>query len=182
MVALYSLLALVIGYLLGSISFAVLIGRAHGIDIFKHGSGNPGATNVKRVLGSKAGNLCFILDALKGFLAAIWPLLLLTEGQSPALVAIFGGAGAILGHSLSIFLGFRGGKGVATTIGTLLAILPVAIGLGLILWLIVFSLTRYVSLASILMGLALPLLALALGAAPAKVGFAVLIAVVILVR
>lgn len=143
----------VVGYLLGSISFAVIVAKRKGVDIFKEGSGNPGATNVKRVLGSKAGNTVFALDALKGLVAAGWPILLLSELR----LAVIGLIAAIIGHSFSVFLKFRGGKGVATTMGGLLAIMPLTLLVGLAAWLLVYYTTKLVALASILFAFSLPL-------------------------
>ncbi len=148
----------VVGYLLGSISFAVLVARSRGIDIFKTGSGNPGATNVKRTLGAKWGNLVFSLDALKGFLAAGWPILFMGSLR----LGIIGLVAAILGHSFSVFLRFRGGKGVATTMGGLLAVMPHVLLVGLLVWLVCFYTTKVVALASILFALSLPLAAYAI--------------------
>jgi glycerol-3-phosphate acyltransferase PlsY len=156
-----------LGYLLGSVNFAVLVAKKHGIDILKEGSGNPGATNVKRVLGKGPGNLVFALDALKGFVGAGLPTLVgyVIAALSIPLV-IDGGAfihgiaglvGTLLGHCFSCFLKFKGGKGVASTIGGLLVLLPVPILIGAILWGLVFLLSRYVSLASIILGVSLPI-------------------------
>lgn len=146
------------GYLIGSISFAVIVAKSQGVDIFKEGSGNPGATNVKRVLGAKWGNAVFALDALKGLVAAGWPLLVFTGAGDVGLrLGIIGLVAAIIGHSYSVFLKFRGGKGVATTMGGLLAIMPVVLLIGLLLWLVGFFVTRIVALASILFALSLPL-------------------------
>ena len=144
----------VAGYLIGSVSFAVLIARAKGVDIFTHGSGNPGATNVKRVLGARAGNAVFLLDAVKGTAAAGWPLLFF--GDDGLRLGIIGLVAAIFGHSYSVFLRFRGGKGVATTMGGLLAVMPSALLAGLALWLLVFGISRMVGLASIVFALSLP--------------------------
>jgi acyl phosphate:glycerol-3-phosphate acyltransferase len=150
--------SLVAGYVVGSISFAVLIAKAHGVDIFKLGSGNPGATNVLRNLGKKAGYACFLLDAFKGIAGALigYGVANLLGTGGGELCAIVGLAGAIFGHSFSVFLGFRGGKGVATTVGGLLAIMPGVMLIGVAVWLLVFYTTRYVSLASVLLGLSLP--------------------------
>ena len=156
-----------LGYLLGSVNFAVLVAKKHGVDILKEGSGNPGATNVKRVLGKGPGNLVFALDAVKGFVGAGLPTLVgyVIAALSIPLV-IDGGAfihgiaglvGTLLGHCFSCFLKFKGGKGVASTIGGLLVLLPVPILIGAILWGLVFLLSRYVSLASIVLGVSLPI-------------------------
>ena len=158
------------GYLLGALPFGYLVARAHGVDIFKAGSGNPGATNVKRVLGSKAGNLVYILDALKGAVAAGWPLLAaafcgatagdpgwslwgMGAGVAAGVVVLFA---AVLGHSFSVFTRFKGGKGVATASGGLAVLMPVPIIVGLSVWFVTFLVSRYVSLASILAAATVP--------------------------
>jgi len=170
------------GYLLGSLSFAVWIARSRGVDILKEGSGNPGATNVKRVLGRKAGNVVFVLDFLKGTAAAGIGLWLASHAGG-----IAGAVGAVLGHSCSVFIGFRGGKGVAVTMGSLLALMPLVLLCGLVVWGIVFRLSRFVSLASILFAVSLPLASGVLYGwkgvgSPALTVFAAVIAVLIVVR
>jgi glycerol-3-phosphate acyltransferase PlsY len=150
--------AVIVGYVIGSISFAVLVARARGVDIFSVGSGNPGATNVKRTLGSKLGNLVFLLDALKGVVAAGWPILLGVEGS--VALGLWGLGGAILGHSFSIFLRFRGGKGVATTMGGILVLMPAVLFIGIVVWLLLFYASRVVAIASIGFGIALPIAAM----------------------
>ena len=156
-----------LGYLIGSVNFAVLVAKKHGIDILKEGSGNPGATNVKRVLGKGPGNLVFALDALKGFVGAGLPTLvgyvIATQGidfiiQGDAFIhGVAGFVGTLLGHCFSCFLKFKGGKGVASTIGGLLVLLPIPILIGAAVWGLVFTLSRFVSLASIALGVSLPL-------------------------
>jgi glycerol-3-phosphate acyltransferase PlsY len=153
-----------LGYLLGSVNFAVLVAKKHGVDILKEGSGNPGATNVKRVLGKGPGNLVFALDALKGFVGAGLPHLLLRIdlrdhfiNEIFFVVCVAGFIGTLLGHCFSCFLKFKGGKGVASTIGGLLVLLPIPILIGAAIWGVVFTLSRYVSLASIALGVSLPL-------------------------
>jgi glycerol-3-phosphate acyltransferase PlsY len=155
-----------LGYLIGSVNFAVLVAKKHGVDILKEGSGNPGATNVKRVLGKGPGNLVFALDALKGFIGAGLPTLILevdpalpvTEARQIVFLACVAGfVGTLLGHCFSCLLKFKGGKGVASTIGGLLVLLPVPILIGAAIWGLVFALSRYVSLASIALGVSLPL-------------------------
>lgn len=155
-----------LGYLIGSVNFAVLVAKKHGVDILKEGSGNPGATNVKRVLGKGPGNLVFALDALKGFVGAGLPTLVgyVIASQGIALViegdafihGVAGFVGTLLGHCFSCFLKFKGGKGVASTIGGLLVLLPIPILIGAAVWGLVFTLSRYVSLASIALGVSLP--------------------------
>ena len=165
------LIAAVVGYLLGSLPFGYLIARSKGVNIFEVGSKNPGATNVLRVLGKGPGYLAFFLDALKGAVAAGWPLLIWTNinyidsaraSYSYAdyavsyPIAVAGLIGALLGHSFSCFLKFRGGKGVATAAGGFLVLLPVETLIAGTVWIIAFYASRYVSLASILAAIALP--------------------------
>ena len=153
----------VLGYLIGSVNFAVLVAKKHGVDILKEGSGNPGATNVKRVLGKGPGNLVFGLDVLKGAVGTGLCLILVKFIDVPNAdeivfrLSVAGFVGTLLGHCFSCFLKFKGGKGVASTIGGLLVLLPIPILIGAILWLTAFALTRYVSVASILLGVSLPL-------------------------
>ena len=158
------LIAAVVGYLLGSLPFGYLVARAHGVDIFKAGSGNPSATNVKRVLGSRAGNTVYFLDALKGAVAAGWPVVWCFmvhrrgdvdgDGISDAYIwGIPGLVAAVVGHSFSIFTHFKGGKGVATASGGLFVLMPVSGLIAVLIWLVTFLLSRYVSLASILASL-----------------------------
>ena len=157
--------AAITGYILGSLPFGYLVARAHGVDIFKVGSGNPGATNVKRVLGSKAGNTVLVLDILKGALAASWykvfwsvraGRLFNSDDFTPndnnlvLWMALTGVVAAVLGHSFSIFTKFRGGKGVATAAGGLVVLIPLACAIAGATWVIVFFAFRYVSLASIM--------------------------------
>jgi len=146
----------VIGYLLGALPFGYLVARAHGVDIFKAGSGNPGATNVKRVLGAKAGNTVFALDALKGAVAAGWPLLPMLALPEARFMGLVGVIAAVLGHSFSVFTKFKGGKGVATAAGGLVVLMPVCCLIGGGVWVATFFLTRYVSLGSILGAVAVP--------------------------
>ena len=149
-------LALLIGYFLGSINFAVLVAKSKGIDLFSLGSGNPGATNVKRTMGAFWGNTVFFLDFSKGYLAVFLAQYFLgMDGLNVDLIGIFGLLGGILGHSFSVFLRFRGGKGVATTMGGLLALMPWVLAIGLIVWVIVFFMTRVVALGSIVFAISL---------------------------
>lgn len=172
----------VIGYLLGSISFAQIIARRHGVDILKAGSGNPGATNVKRVLGKRAGNLCFALDFLKGCVASGIPLLPFLGAREPELLGLIALAAAILGHSFSVFLKFKGGKGVAVTMGGLAMLMFSVVLIGAALWCLVFFTTRYVSLASIVFGVSLPISAGFLGFGASQVTFALILAILIVLR
>ncbi len=173
------LLVSLVGYLVGAISFAVIVARSQGVDIFKEGSGNPGATNVKRVLGQKWGNAVFILDALKGLIAAGWPLIVYGDNR----LGVMGLIAAILGHSFSVFLKFRGGKGVATTIGGLLALMWGVLLIGLLVWVIIFYTTKVVALASILFAVSLPIAAFFLhGSDDPRFYLGLVLAVLIVVR
>ena len=149
-----------VGYLLGSIPFGVIIAKRNGVDIFSVGSGNPGATNVLRSIGKPAGYAVFILDFLKGLLATTWFLFPMVSFSGDASLGLWGLPGAVLGHTYPIFSGFRGGKGVASTMGGLLGVMPGCLIIGLVTWLIIFFSTRYVALASIGFGCSLPVCAL----------------------
>src|SRR6188474_3543661 len=157
-----TLAGLLVGsYLLGSIPFGYLAGRLRGIDIRKVGSGNVGATNVVRVLGKRYGYPVFALDVLKG-LGAVKISMLMAPGRSPEwnspeMFGILAGMCSVLGHLYPPWLKFEGGKGVATSAGALLALTPVATLIGVAIWITMFWLTRYVSLASITAAAVLPI-------------------------
>jgi acyl phosphate:glycerol-3-phosphate acyltransferase len=144
-------LPVLIAYLVGAIPNGLLLARLKGVDIRKVGSGNIGATNVLRAVGKPWGIATFALDALKGYLpAALLPGLFAPGGQDPSFLSpVLCGVAAILGHNFPVYLKFKGGKGVATSAGVLLAIAPAAVGVGLAAWLLLFFATRYVAVASI---------------------------------
>jgi len=160
------LVMFVVAYFVGSISFALVLGRLKGVDVRAHGSGNVGATNVGRVLGRNWGWLCFVLDVLKGLLPVLgtgaWLGLLGEEARITPLSLLLWlavGVTAILGHMFSIFIGFRGGKGVATGFGALLGIHPILTWpvLGAIaVWLAVLGGFRWGSLASMAAATSVP--------------------------
>ncbi|HPO89752.1 MAG TPA: glycerol-3-phosphate 1-O-acyltransferase PlsY [Victivallales bacterium] len=145
-------------YIIGSIPFGFLIGKIKGIDIRKHGSGNIGATNVLRIFGKKYGYICFILDFLKGFIPVIiaGAIAKKTQNINPDFIKCAAFAGTFSGHVWTIFLNFKGGKGVATAAGAIFAISPISVICSLIIWFAVFSLSRFVSLASIVASAFLP--------------------------
>ena len=155
---------LIASYLLGSIPFGYLAGRLVGIDIRKVGSGNVGATNVVRVLGKRYGYPVFALDFLKGFGAVKISMLMAPgpppEWNSPEIFGILAAMCSVLGHLYPPWLKFNGGKGVATSAGALLALAPVATLIGIAIWVVMFWLTRYVSLASITAAVVLPIVIL----------------------
>jgi len=145
-------------YLLGAVPFGLLIARTRGIDIRRVGSGNVGATNVFRSVSKPLGILTFALDALKGWLPA-WGSAFLVKSMAatgsggwtpaPEAVSVTCGILAVAGHNWPVYLRFKGGKGIATSAGALLGFAPLATGVGLLTWIVVFSATRYVSVGSI---------------------------------
>ena len=171
-----------VAFLLGSIPFGLIIAKSKGINIRDHGSGNIGATNVLRVIGKKYGISCLLLDALKGFIPVMLAVnLIQISGKNTGLLHVGGldsfalvlpaaeqfkgqlvhvltALAAVLGHNYSPWVGFKGGKGIATSAGVLLALMPAGIVLLAVVWLVVFALSRYVSLASIVAAAALPLI------------------------
>ncbi len=164
MISIYSISALITAYLLGSIPTAVWIGQAfYGVDVREYGSGNAGATNTFRVLGKKAGIAVMIIDILKGYTATKLAYLIgfSVTGQinTPQFVnyELALGVIAVMGHLFPIFAGFRGGKGVATLCGMVLAINPNAALLCVLVFVIVLLTTHYVSLSSICAGFVFPI-------------------------
>ena len=145
-------ICLLIGYIFGLFQTAYFYGKAHGIDIRQHGSGNSGTTNALRVLGTKAGLIVFAGDCLK-CMAAVW-LVRLLFGESYHniiyLLCLYTGAGAILGHNYPFYMNFKGGKGIAATAGMVLSFHPYFIITGVLLFFIPFFTTHYVSLGSLL--------------------------------
>ncbi len=155
------ILGVVIAYLLGSISFAVWIGRIfYKVDVREHGSGNAGTTNTIRVLGWKPGLFVLLLDAFKGWLA-----IHIGDGLMPDSLAdwqeyydVLLAVSVLLGHIFPLFTGFKGGKGVATMVGIVIALYPEAFLGAFAVFMLVFLLTHYVSLASILAAIVFPIL------------------------
>ena len=151
----------VAAYLLGSIPTGYLAGRTKGIDIRTVGSGNVGATNVSRALGKTAGAIVLVVDVLKGYAACTWLCdaalgLMKLPANDVELCRIIAGTAAVLGHNFTCWLKFKGGKGIATSAGVFFALAPLALGVALGTWIIVFALSRYVSVASIAAAVALP--------------------------
>ena len=143
----------IIAYVLGSVPFGVLFAHAKGIDLRKHGSGNIGATNVSRILGKRVGIMTLLCDALKGWLALSLASWILSDSVAVA------GAGlmAFFGHLFSIFLKFKGGKGVATGMGIHLYMMPMATLGAMGIFAFTLWVSKYVSLSSILAAIALPI-------------------------
>ena len=163
----------VVAYLLGSIPTGYLAARAKGIDIRTVGSGNIGATNAMRALGKPVGIFVLLMDALKGYAACAFLVPVIFNWFAPQASGLFryfhdepvelrirfyvvAGVFAVLGHNFTCWLGFKGGKGIATSAGVFLALAPLALGMALGVWMIVFAVGRYVSVASIAAAMALP--------------------------
>ena len=158
------MLALVVvitgAYLLGSIPTGYLVALLRGVDLRAHGSGNIGATNAFRVLGKGPGAFVLLADALKGSIAVLWmPALVhwIAVGTPSDSLPLVAGVAAILGHNYTCWLRFKGGKGIATTAGVMATLVPLALVITFGGWLIVFLTTRYVSAASIVAAVILPI-------------------------
>lgn len=175
------------GYLLGSIPTGYLVGKARGVDIRTTGSGNIGATNVFRTLGKPAGIFVLIFDGLKGYAACAWLADFVfryyvtrydaaASGNFHDVLKIAGGVSAVLGHNYTCWLKFKGGKGIATSAGMLAALVPLAFVVLLVIWVLVFAASRYVSVASITVSVALPFAAYLTGNRPTIVAVTVLMA------
>lgn len=153
---LLSFLVLIISYILGSIPIGLIVGKvSRGIDIRQFGSGNIGATNVLRTLGIVPATVVFIGDTLKGLGAVLIARSLLSDYP---MVIVLAGLAAIAGHSASVFLGFKGGKGVATSLGVIIGITPLVACTAFGLWVIIVAVTRYVSIASIIASISAPIM------------------------
>ena len=172
----------IFAFLLGSIPFGLLIAKSRGINIREHGSGNIGATNVLRIVGKKYGITCFILDFLKGLIPALlaYNLYKFTGADETMMIGflrehaidlgdeqfkaqslkVFTGLCAILGHNYSPWVNFKGGKGIATSVGVLIAFMPFGALILIAIFILTFKITRYISLASIVAAASLPLLVL----------------------
>jgi glycerol-3-phosphate acyltransferase PlsY len=172
----YELSAVALAYLLGSIPFAWLVSRRHGVDIRTVGSGNPGASNVLRSVGVAAGMVVLILDVAKGTLAV-----LIAQWMGVDLAMLVAAAvAAIVGHVFPLWFGFRGGKGVATAAGVFAVLLPVGLIVAVAVFLVTVAITRFVSVGSLLAAGALVIVALARGAPSAVIIGATIVMVIII--
>jgi len=170
-----------LAFVIGSIPFGLIIAKLKGIDIRQHGSGNIGATNVFRIVGKKYGLTCLFLDALKGFIPVVIAMnLVRITGRDPQfhlgfldslslilpaveqmkgqLVHVLTALAAVLGHNYSPWIGFKGGKGIATSAGVLIALMPEAVVILLVVFIVTLVITRYVAVASMVSAVALPLM------------------------
>ena len=184
-------LCIATAFLCGSLPFGYWAGKLKGLDIRQHGSGNIGATNVIRVCGKGIGIPVFILDMIKGFVPVLLPRWFLQGGEIStelfSAATVVCGLAAILGHMFTPWLGFKGGKGVATAAGVLLGIAPIAMVVALIAWMAFFFTTKYVSLASMVAAVAVPaMMAVQMARSGAwdgvLLGFGILLAVLVVVR
>ena len=161
-----------LAYLLGSVPFGLIVGKTQGIDVREHGSRNIGATNVWRVMGKEFGLITFVFDLGKGWVAVFlgqcialaWEIYVelphlkaQTIHLDPGYAGITAAIGCILGHNFPVWLRFKGGKGVATSLGVIFGMMPLAALIVFAIWGVVFKVSRYVSLASLVAAVALPL-------------------------
>ncbi len=182
----YLILSILTSFLIGSFPTSFLLGKIKkNIDIRNFGSGNVGATNAFRVLGAIPGLVTLIVDIGKGLIAVLFvATFFYTKTFSPELITfkIFSGLSCICGHDWSVFLKFRGGKGIATSAGVIAGINFPVLLIGMGVWLITFLLTRYVSLASIVSSVSIPVATAILGAPIGVVIFTIIISVLIVIR
>lgn len=172
------IIVIVSTYLIGSIPTGLLLGKAYGIDVRKEGSGNIGATNLYRTVGRKVGIITLVGDCLKGLL----PVVLVKSSSLPPEFAAWVGLAAFCGHVFSVFLKFRGGKGVATALGVFLALAPLAVAIAIALFAVLMFLWRYVSLGSIAAAAAMPLAVFFMGGGRTVTTVTFIIALIVIVR
>jgi len=154
----WALFLLVVCYFLGALPFGSWVARRHGVDLSRQGSGNTGAANTARTLGAKAGLTVLFLDAMKGFVAVFMAYFALLPGMLFPLTQVIFGFTAIVGHNFSIFQRFKGGKGIATTFGVVLALSPKVCLLASLVWLGMVGLTRFSSVGSLAAITSIPVL------------------------
>lgn len=189
---LWIIIAIISSYLVGSLPTAFIFGRIlKGIDIRNYGSGNVGATNAMRVLGKGPGITVLFLDIIKGFVVVVFLANLVSAKislLSGELLRIILGVSCICGHNWSIFLGCKGGKGMAATLGVLLGLaikivgLRIALGSSIIIWLIVFTVTRIVSIASVMSGISLPIFMLLFKQSHTLIFLSILLCLLVILR
>jgi glycerol-3-phosphate acyltransferase PlsY len=183
--------AILMNYLIGSIPFAYIIPKKiSGKDIRMIGSGNVGATNVYRAIGPIWGVVVFLLDMLKGYVAAYLSTLIITKEQftiklsgfsvNHEIILLSVVLWSVIGHVFPIFLGFRGGKGVSTSCGVFICLIPRAMEVTMVIWIIVTSISRYVSLGSMIGAIFFPILVYLFGGSKIMMGFSLLIALFII--
>ncbi len=172
------LIVIAAAYLAGSIPTGLLLGKAYGIDVRKEGSGNIGATNLYRTVGRKVGIITLVGDCMKGLL----PVVLVKFSSLPPETAALVGLAAFCGHVFSVFLKFKGGKGVATALGVFLALAPLAVAIAVALFAVLMFLWRYVSLGSISAAAAMPVAVYFLGGSRIVTLVTLVIALIVIIR
>lgn len=179
-------LGFVAAYIIGSVPTAYIFGRVlKGIDIREYGSGNVGATNVFRVIGKVPGIIALIIDIMKGFISVTYlasGFMYLAPVTRPELYRILVGLSVIAGHNWTIFLRFKGGKGVAASAGVVIGLIPKIFWLGFLVWLITFFITGFVSLGSIIAVISIPIFTLAFGEPAEIVVFMCLLCLIIVYK
>lgn len=186
MINIYNILLLISAYLLGSIPTAVWIGKYfYKIDVREYGSGNAGATNTFRVLGKKAGIPVLLIDVLKGFAAVCLAYLSNYPKSSNQLInlQLVLGIASLVGHIFPIFASFRGGKGIATLLGIILAVHPYAAFISMGIFIVILLISHYVSLSSMIAAICFPIVVIGVfrTTAPSLVIFSILIAIMVLI-
>ncbi|HJG08159.1 MAG TPA: glycerol-3-phosphate 1-O-acyltransferase PlsY [Megamonas hypermegale] len=173
------IIVILCSYIIGSIPSGLILGKIFwNVDLREYGSKNIGATNAWRTLGKLPGFIVFVADLLKGMIGVYLGMLLV--GTSTAM--IIGGIVAIIGHSLSLFLKFKGGKGVATGLGVIIMLMPTVSAIVFIIWLVIVMISKYVSLASIIAAICVPIFAFILGMPFEFVAFGVVAALFVIYR
>ena len=173
------IIVVILSYVIGSIPSGLILGKTFwNVDLRQHGSKNIGATNAWRTLGKLPGFIVFVADLLKGMIGVYLGMLIV--GTSTAM--IIGGIMAIIGHSLSLFLKFKGGKGVATGLGVLIMLMPSVSAVVFLIWLVIVLISKYVSLASIIAAVFVPVCAFAAGMSYDYVAFGIVAALFVIYR
>ncbi len=172
------LIVIGVAYLIGSIPTGLLLGKVYGIDVRNEGSGNIGATNLYRTIGRKVGIITLIGDCLKGMI----PVVLVKFSALPPEFAAWVGLAAFCGHVFSVFLRFKGGKGVATALGVFLALAPLAVTIAVAVFACMMLIWRYVSLGSISAAATMPLAVFLLGGSRALTTVTIIISLTVIVR
>lgn len=175
-------LLVVAAYLAGSIPFGLIIARLRGVDVREVGSGNIGATNVTRALGKKLGAVVLLLDAAKGALPVLGALMLARAGLAEPVGVTACALAAVAGHCFPVWLKFRGGKGVATSLGVFLVLDPLATGVAVLVFVITFALTRVASVGSLVAAVGFVIAFQLRGRSPAEIALAAVVVFIIVVR
>ena len=172
----------IIGYFFGAVPFGLIIGKMVGKDVRAEGSRNIGATNVSRVLGKKLGFITLVCDCLKGFLPMYIAAFFIPESPNREIIVAISGIMAVVGHMFPVYLGFKGGKGVATGLGVFLFLSPVAILISLLVFVAAVAFSGFVSAGSLLASGLIPVWLWLLGASKTTIGAAAVVALLIWIK